>query len=341
MNRLAPPTVSVVIVAHRSGRALARCLDSLERQDAELEAIVVDNGALDGEVTRAGERPFVRLVSPGRNLGFAGGANAGAAVAGGDVLVLLNPDTVAAEGAIRELAAVARDPAVGVAMARLRLLDEPELLNSGGNVVHVTGLTWAGDYRRPVETASELRDVPFASGAAMAVRTETFRALGGFTEKLFLYAEDLELAWRARLAGLRVVVVPRADVFHEYEFDRHGAKQYFLERNRLVFVLSAFSGRLLVLAAPLLLAAELGVTALAAKEGWLGAKARGWGWCLRNARWLLRHRRETQALRVVPDAALAPYLTARLDPAMVGVPGFVRAAQPLVSAHWRLARKAL
>jgi GT2 family glycosyltransferase len=335
------PAVSVVIVAHRAGPALARCLDSLERQDAELEVVLVDNGALDGEVERAAARPIVRLVSPGRNLGFAGGANAGAAVAGGEILVLLNPDTVAADGAIRELAAVAHDPTVGVAMARLRLLEEPELLNSGGNVLHVTGLSWAGGYHEPAETASELRDVPFASGAAMAVRAATFRALGGFTEELFLYGEDLELAWRARLAGLRVVVVPRADVFHEYEFDRHAAKQYFLERNRLVFVLSAFSGRLLALAAPLLVAAEIGVTALAAKEGWLGAKVRGWGWCLRNARWLLRHRRETQALRCVPDAALAPYLTPRLDPRMVAVPRLVRAAQPLVSAYWRLARKAL
>ena len=73
------------------------------------------------------------------------------------------------------------------------------------------------------------------------MRASTFAELGGFTDELFLYGEDLELAWRARMKGLRVVMNPRADVFHAYEFSRNVSKRYFLERNRLVFVLSAFS----------------------------------------------------------------------------------------------------
>ena len=81
----------------------------------------------------------------------------------------------------------------------------------------------------------------------MAIRAETFRALGGFAEELFMYLEDLELGWRAHLAGYRVVVDPGADVFHEYEFGRNPRKSYFLERNRLIFCLSAYSGRQLLL----------------------------------------------------------------------------------------------
>ena len=67
-----------------------------------------------------------------------------------------------------------------------------------------------------------------------------------------MYLEDLELGWRARIAGYRVVVDPAADVLHEYEFGRNPRKSYFLERNRLVFVLSAYSARQLVLLGPLL-----------------------------------------------------------------------------------------
>ena len=67
----------------------------------------------------------------------------------------------------------------------------------------------------------------------MAIRAETFRELGGFAEELFMYHEDLELGWRAHLAGLHVVVDPGADVFHEYEFGRNPRKNYFIERNRL------------------------------------------------------------------------------------------------------------
>jgi GT2 family glycosyltransferase len=335
------PRVSVIVVAYRSGLVLNRCLDSLAADDEILEAIVVNNGGPGEEIEEAARRPFVRVLEPGRNLGFAAGCNLGAQAADGEVLLFLNPDTVAAEGALTELADTVTDPSVGIAMPRLRLLDSPSLLNSGGNVVHVAGFSWAGGHGEPVETAAELRDVPFASGAALAIRAGLFRELGGFTNELFLYAEDLELTWRARLRGLRVVMNPRADVLHEYEFERNGHKRYYLERNRLVFVLSSFSGRTLALLAPVLVGAEVATSVLALRERWLGDKAAGWGWLLRHGRWLARHRRETQALRRVPDRELARYLTATLDPAMLAVPAVVGPLNRLVAAYWGLARRAL
>jgi hypothetical protein len=134
---------------------------------------------------------------------------------------------------------------------------------------------------------------------------------------------------------------PRADVYHDYEFARNRDKRYYLERNRLVFVFSAFSGRLLLLVAPVLVAAELATAAVALRERWLCEKLAGWAWLARNARWLARHRRETQILRRVPDRELAPWLTPTLDPAMVTVPAIVGPLNRLVGAYWRLARRAL
>ena len=195
------------------------------------DVVVVDNG---GDL---GELDGVKVVRPGAKLGFAAGNNLGAKEAGGDALVFLNPDTVVAPGALDALVAPLEDPTVGIVSARLRLLDRPELLNSAGNEVHVTGIAWAGSYGEPAESVTELRDVAFPTGAAMAIRRDLFAELGGFTEELFMYQEDLILGWRVRLRGLRVVVSPAADVYHEYEFGRNADKQYLLERNRLVFVL--------------------------------------------------------------------------------------------------------
>ncbi|MBW3593347.1 MAG: glycosyltransferase family 2 protein [Actinobacteria bacterium] len=333
-------TISVVIVAYRSGPALLRCLESVGRDDG-LEAIVVDNGAEAGEVERARTLPFVRVVSPGENLGFAGGCNAGAKDARGDVLVFLNPDTVVADGALRALARAAADPTVGVATARLRLLDRPDRLNSAGNVVHGAGFGWSGSYGEPVESASELRDVPYPSGAAMAIRADLFRELGGFAERLFLYQEDLELGWRARLRGLRIVMCPGADVLHDYDFDRHAHKRYFLERNRLVFVLTAYSPRLLAVLSPILVAAEVGLLALALKEGWAREKASGWAWCVRNRKWLGARRRETQALRRVRDRDLARLLTPVIDAPMIALPRPIRLVNRFVAGYWALAQRAL
>jgi GT2 family glycosyltransferase len=333
---------SVIIVEFDSGPALSRCLDSIERDATDrVEVVVVNNGRESEEVLAAGERSFVELVSPGENVGFAAGCNLGAQRARGGALLFFNPDTVIAPGAVDALAAALADPTVGIATARLRLLSQPELLNSAGNVLHLTGLAWAGSFGRPADEVSELREVAYPSGAAMAIRAELFRELGGFTDELFMYQEDLELAWRARLRGLRIVLVPEADVYHDYDFGRNPQKQYLLERNRLVFVLSAYSPRLLLLLAPLLLTTELAMLALAGKDGWARDKLAGWGWCLRKAGWLRRRRRETQALRRVADRDLAPLLTPVIDPAMIEVPGLVRAVNPLLERYWSLVRRAL
>jgi GT2 family glycosyltransferase len=283
----------------------------------------------------------VKVVSPGTNVGFAAGCNEGARHATGDALVFLNPDTVVSPGALSELVRPLEDPAIGIVSARLRLLDRPEVLNSAGNEVHVTGIAWAGLYGEPAETVDELRDVAFPTGAAMAIRRELFEELGGFTEELFMYQEDLILGWRVRLRGLRVVVSPRADVYHEYEFGRNPGKHYLLERNRLVFVLSSYSPRLLFLLSPVLLSTEAAMLALALKEGWARDKVAGWGWLLRNAGWLRRQRRETQRLRRVRDRELAPFLSGVVAPAMIPVPSPVRAINPLVARYWSLVKKAL
>ena len=102
--------------------------------------IVVDNGGSDGDIVAANRDERLRLIEPGENVGFAAGCNFGAAEATGDVLVFLNPDTVVGPNSLRQLARTLDDRAVGIAMARLRLLEDPEVLNSGGTVVHVSGL---------------------------------------------------------------------------------------------------------------------------------------------------------------------------------------------------------
>jgi GT2 family glycosyltransferase len=301
----------------------------------------VNNGGRGTEIEEAERLEYVRLFEAGDNVGFAAGCNLGARSASGDVLVFLNPDTVVERGAVGELVRTLEDEEIGIAMARLRLLDRPELLNSGGTVVHVSGLAWAGRFGEPVESITALEDVAGASGAALAIRRETFRELGGFTSELFMYQEDVELSWRAHLYGLRVVVDPRADVFHEYDFGRHPTKIALLERNRQIFVLTAYSLRLLLVLGPVLALGELAMLALAARRRWFRGKLGGWWWLLRHARWLVHHRGETQRLRNVGDRKLAHFLTPTLDPKVASLPRGVGFLNRLLSPYWSLARRAL
>jgi len=333
---LAPPaSLSVVVVAYRSGPSLQRCLRAVREDRPDVELIVVDNGGADPGPERAA------IVAAGGNLGYAGGAALGASRATGDVLVFLNQDAVVEPGALEALAETVVDREVGIAMARLRLLDRPELLNSGGTVVHVAGIAWAGQFEQPAEALAEREDVPAPSGAALAIRRELYEELGGFSPELFMYLEDLELGWRARLHGLSVVVEPGADVLHEYEFSRNADKLALLERNRLVFVLSAYSLRLMLLLGPVLFAVELAMLGLSARQRWFGGKLRGYGWLLARPRWLLHHRRATQRLRRVRDRELARFLTPTLDPRMIELPRGAGAFNRAVEGYWRVARRLL
>jgi GT2 family glycosyltransferase len=325
---------TAIVVAFDSGAALTRCLDAL-REDA-VDVVVVNNGARGLEIEDAERREGVRVVESERNGGFGAGCNRGAASTDADVLVFLNPDTVAQPGAVAALLRRLEDRGVGVAQARLRLLRQPELLNSSGNVLHVSGLAWPGGYEDPADELTQPREIAYASGAALAIRAELFHELGGFAEELFLYQEDLELCWRVRLRGLAIVVEPEADVLHDYVLDRSDRrKEYYLERNRLVFVLTAYSARLLLLLAPVLVAVELGIALLALRQGWLREKAGGWAWLAGNRSWLDGRRRETQALRRVSDRQLARFLTPVLDPRMLELPPGIGALNGLVSAWWR------
>ena len=319
----------MIVVAYESGDALTRCLDSLAGEDV----VVVNNGAFGPEIDVAASR--VRVIDSS-NVGFGAGCNRGARETDADVLVFVNPDTVVQPGAVEALARALDDPRVGVVQARLRLRPQPELLNSSGNVVHVSGLAWPGGYGDRADLLTESREIAYASGAACAIRRSVFEELGGFTEELFLYQEDLELCWRAHLRGLQVLVVPAADVLHDYVLERPGRqKEYYLERNRLIVVKTAFSVRLLVLLAPVLLAVELGISLVALRQGCLREKARGWLWLLRNRSWLQEHRRRTQALRRVEDRELARFLTPVLDPRMLQLQPGIAALNSLVTIWWR------
>ena len=331
--------MSAVVLAWQDEPWLERSVAALlASTGVDVEVVLVDNGCTTDAVARLAALPGVVLVEPGRNLGFAGGCNAGAAAASGEVLALVNSDALAAPGALAALAG-ALDEGVGIATGSIRLADDPGLLNTAGNPLHYLGLVWAGHFRSPPRPARE--EVPLASGAGCGLRKDLWDELGGFADEYFAYHEDAELSWRCRRRGLSVVHVPDAVVVHRYEFSRTAAKQYLLERNRWLFLLTLHERRTLLLLAPALLAFEVAITALAALQGWLPAKARGWVWLVRHARWIAARRRALAAERTVPDRELARWITGRFDPANLPLPPGATVVGTAFDLYWRAARRLL
>ncbi len=333
--------VGVVMLAYGAEPVLVDAVDAvLASRGVLVDVVVVDNGCTT-DLVALEQRAGVRILRPGTNTGFAGGCHLGAAATTAEVLAFVNSDAVVAPGALAELAGAARRPGVGLVSGSIRLADSPELMNSAGNPVHVLGLSWAGGLGEPAARHAVGTEVASASGAALAVRREVWDALGGFTREFFAYQEDCDLSLRCWQRGLQVRYVPEAVVAHHYEFSRNPLKFYLLERNRLAMLLTVYGGRLLVLLLPPLLALEAAMLVVAARQGWLTQKLRGYGWLVANRGWLRRRRREVQAARVVGDRDLAHRLTVVFDPVALALPAGAGVLNALMGGYWRLVRRLL
>jgi len=336
------PRVGVVMLAYGDEPVLDLAVDAvLASTGVQVRLVLVDNGCRRPDLAQIADRAAVVLLRPGTNLGFAGGVDAGAALVDEEFLALVNSDAVVAPDALARLTAVAADPAVGIASGSIRLADDPETMNSVGNPVHMLGLSWAGGLGEPASRHADARDVASASGAGLVLRRELWQQLGGFPVEFFAYHEDVDLSWRVWQRGLTVRYVPDAVVEHHYEFSRNPQKMYLLERNRLLFVLTCYGGRTLVLLAPLLVAFELAMGLVAAAQGWGRLKVRGWRWVLGHLGWVSARRRAVQAARRVPDRELAHLWSVRFDAAAMPLPRWAGPVQGLLAAALRLVRRAV
>lgn len=209
--------ISVVVVNWNAGPALVRCLASLDADAAAgTDVVVVENGGDDGSTVLATrDRPWVRVVETSGNLGFARGANAGAAAARGEVLVFVNPDATIEPGALRGLVeALTLAPGAAIAGGGLRDDDggwQPAAARFGV-LAHLVLDTTPG--RLAARGRRDAHIVDWVYGTFMAVRREVFDTLGGFDGAYFLYGEDLDLCYRARVAGWRTLYVPGAVARH-------------------------------------------------------------------------------------------------------------------------------
>ena len=210
--------LSIVIVSFNARADLQGCLLSLEKGPPSLEheIVVVDNDSSDGSAEAAERVPGVQVIRMGRNAGFSAANNAGIRASRGDLLLLLNSDTLVSPGAIDRL--VERLVATaGAAIAGPRLVDaggRPEL--SFGRML--SPLTeWRQKRRTPawIEAATAREQfVDWVSGACLLVRRADADAAGLLDERFFLYTEDVDFCHAVRALGRRVLFTPAAEITH-------------------------------------------------------------------------------------------------------------------------------
>jgi GT2 family glycosyltransferase len=306
-----------------------RAIHSLRSQTRPPDEILLVDNKPGAALPPLDDAPEARVIAPDVNLGYPNAVNFAMEHTDADFVLCLNPDAQAEPECLEHLLAA------DAAIAGAQIVSEDGLTTQAGhNPLHPTGISPAGAFGRPREHG-EPREVIVVSGACSLFRRATFLALGGFMREFFLYYDDADLGWRARLAGERVVFVPEAVVRHGYDFGRRERKMFFLERNRLISVLSNYGARSLAVLAPLLLVFELGVVALAAAQGWLPEKVQAYRSVVALRAAIRAHRRHVQSLRRVDDRELRRFFEPRLvSPFMPALPA--RIASAVTSAYLRL-----
>ena len=237
------PLVTLVVPVYNNRAMTVRCLESIAKtwfDSLPVQFVIVDDGSTDATADVVTRLSGVDVVRSGRNEGFVRACNRGAALARGKYVCFLNNDTVVHNGWLDHLVTLAEaDESIAVVGAKLLYPDGR--LQEAGSIVWRDGTGW--NYGRHDNAADPrynfVRDVDYVSGAAMLVRTDVFRNLGGFSERYVpAYYEDADLCFAARAAGYRVLYQPLSEVVH-YESatsgdESSGAKR-FQEINRPKF----------------------------------------------------------------------------------------------------------
>lgn len=240
------PRVSIIILNWNGKPYIRQCLTSVIKTNYQnLEIIVVDNASTDGsrEIIK-NEFPQVILIENPKNLGFCNGNNIGIKRASGDIIVLLNNDTIVDENWIKEIVKKAHNPKVGVVGCKLYYPGSKVIQSLGYREKFLGYWENVGAGQEDKGQFDDVEDVDYVSGAALAVKREVLQKVG-----LLRPPADIDLCYRVRKAGYKVVVAPNAIVYH------YGSASwkyvpikgmYLHNKKRIYFILNHYPPRFLL-----------------------------------------------------------------------------------------------
>ncbi len=248
--------ISIVILNFNGKDWVERCLDSVLAQTyLRLETIFVDNGSIDGspDLVRNKYKEVV-IIETGRNLGYGAANNVGIRCAHGDFIVIMNNDTELEPTCIAMMKrAIDKDPRYGAAASKIYLDTKDDIIDAAGIVVFRDGLSIGRGRLERGDFYDREEEVFFASGCCFMARTSMLEDIkvGNeyFEEDFFMYADDTDLGWRARLRGWKSIYTPQAKLYHAHSAAAgvySGLKAFHVERNRIWIAVKYFPPDLLL-----------------------------------------------------------------------------------------------
>ena len=339
--------ISVVVCNWQGAEHLPHCLEAIRAQTlAPDEVIVVDNASTDGSQELVRERfPEARLVELEENRGPCPARNRGLYEAHNPLVLLVDNDAVLAPDVLEKLAA-ARGDAV-LAQPRSVYDAQPDRVHYDGGALHYAGLFSLRNFGRPLGEAegSGVVEVDGAVSVVLLAEREALLEVGGFDESFFILFEDLDLSYRLRMAGARIVSVEDAVVRHRAGTQGisyrgpaayPGRRAFLHSRNRWLHLVKNHAAATLVVSLPGLVAYELVWALFTLVSGNALDYAKGKLDFLRRLPDALRQRRSIQARRVVRDRDLLVGGPLTVSPQLQGGSGALRVLDRALAGWWRL-----
>jgi len=301
--------VSIIVLNYNAGQLLLNCVDSLKKSTyTNLEIIVVDNISSDGSQTKCMEKfPDIKLIQNEKNLGYCGGNNIGIKEAKGEFIVILNPDTIVEPKWINELISAYNEFGEGLYQPKILSLNEENIIQSTGNMLHVFGFGFARDKGNKIADKKEdIEKIGYASGTCLFTSRKVIEKVGLLDEFLFLYHDDLDLGWRAAQIGINSYYVPKSNIFHveSYSLKWSAKKFYWLERNRKYCLLTHYSKDTYKKMRFSLMLVDLFVWAFYFSKGFLGAKIKAELEIWKNKKIIEKKYSELEKKKIISDKKL-------------------------------------
>jgi len=301
--------ISIVVLNYNAGELLLNCINSLKKSTYQnIEILVVDNISSDDSHSKCKKQfPDIKLIQNRKNLGYCGGNNVGIKEAKGEFIVILNPDTIVEENWLDEMFNAFNEFGDGLYQPKIISLNESDIIQSTGNMIHVFGFGFARDKGgKIIEKKEEIEKIGYASGTCLFTTKKVLEKVGLLDEFLFLYHDDLDLGWRAAQIGINSYYVPKSKIFHaeSYSLKWSAKKFYWLERNRKYCLKTHYSKDTYKKMSFSLMLVDLSIWIFYISKGFLNAKIRAELDILKNKKIIENKYLELEKKKIIPDKEL-------------------------------------
>ncbi len=326
--------------------------DGLLAQDYPRDLVnyyLVDNSSSEPSRKYLAESFPEAIIIPRKDGNYALANNTGAKKAFGDgceYIIIANIDTSLDKSWISELLlALEENREAGIAQSKILLYPktndeviEPRI-NSLGNIMHFLGFGFTSAYGEKDRKVSGYPEIKgYASGCSFIIRKEVFDSIGGYDGEYYMYHDDVEVSWKTKLLGYKIILAPKSVIYHKYEFSRSIKMLYYMERNRYLVMFQFYSVLTLILILPAIVFMELGMVFFSIINSWLGVKAKVSFYFLKPSTWakIIKKRYFLNGIKKGREKNIIKHFEGRVLFQEIGSPVLKYIANPLLNLYWKI-----